>query len=216
MIHLTQIITASATAVFGITIIMNLVRKNRSLISFYVLDSVLVALVLTAMGLEEGAVGLIITGILTLVVKGIMAPIFLMRIVKKSGAHFSAATYLNMPMTLLVISSITVLIRQGIMPHLALSANPALLSLLFAGIFISFFFIVNRRGALTEIVGILALENSIVLMSAFLGVSHSVALELAIAFDAAVWIIVAWVFLNMIYAHYHDIENVSMAHLKED
>lgn len=215
MTHLASLIFIAATGVFAITLIMNLLRLNRTLIQAYTLESILVAFILIAMGYQEGAVGMIAAGFLTLAVKGIMAPWFLLRMIKRYESRFSVEPYLNLSMTLVVLSVIIISFRYIIQQSIHF-ANADLVSLLFAGVFTTLFFIVNHRGALSQIIGILALENTIVLLAAFLGIAHSVALELAIAFDIGVWTIIAIVFLSMLHRYFGSIENVTMTHLKEE
>lgn len=215
MSHLPTLIYLAAAAVFGITLVMNLLRLNRSLILAYTLESLCVAFILIAMGYQDNAVGMIAAGILTLAVKGIMAPAFLLRMIKRYESRFSVEPYLNLSMTLVVLSIIIISFRYIVMQSIHF-ANADLVALLFAGVFTTLFFIVNHRGALSQIIGILALENTIVLLAAFLGIVHSVALELAIAFDIAVWTVIAIVFLSMLHRYFGSIENVSMTHLKEE
>ena len=215
MHHLASLISIAATGVFAITLIMNLLRLNRTLVQTYTIESLLVAFILIAMGYQEGAVGMIVAGVLTLAVKGIMAPWFLQRMIKRYESRFSSEPYLNLSMTLVVLSVIIISFRYVIAQSIHF-ANVSLVSLLFAGVFTTFFFIVNRRGALSQIIGILALENTIVLVAAFLGIAHSVALEMAIAFDIGVWTIIAIAFLSMLHRYFGSIENVTMTHLKEE
>jgi hydrogenase-4 component E len=215
MPHLTTLISFAAMGVFGMTILINLLRLQRTIIQVYTLESLLVAFVLISMGYMDGAPGMIAAGILTLVVKAILAPWFLNRIVQRYKTHFSAKPYLNLSMTLLVLSFIIIAFRYVITASSSHIADPNLASLLFASVFLIFFFIVNHRGALSQIIGILAIENSIVLLAAFLGIVHSVALELAIAFDIGVWTIIAVAFLNMLYHHFGSVEHVILTHLKE-
>ena len=208
-------ILLASMAVFGVTLLMNIQRLNRSLIQAYTLESICVALILIAQGYEEHAMGMIAAGLLTLAVKGIMAPTFLFRMIKRYESRFSVEPYLNLSMTLVVLSVIIISFRYIVVQSIHFG-NTTILSLLFAGVFTTLFFIVNHRGALSQIIGILALENTIVLLAAFLGVAHSVALELAIAFDVGVWTVIAVIFLSMLHRYFGSIENVSMTHLKEE
>jgi hydrogenase-4 component E len=177
-------------------------------------QSLALTLALVAISASAGTPGLFGAALLTFLVKAVIAPVFLFRLVRKYEAHFSAASYLNTPLTLLVLMSITLFAYVLISPALG-GGN---IALLFASVFGTLFLMINRRGALAAVVGVLALENGIVLLAGALGVEHSFALEFAIAFDIAVWIAVAGGFLGMMYRQFGTIDDaaLSMTRLTED
>jgi hydrogenase-4 membrane subunit HyfE len=211
-------ITLLAGAMFAFALFMNLVRKNTSLVTFYLFQSLFAALALYSLGFARSEVGLLYAGMLTVIIKGIVAPVFLLNLVKKYGAHFSAGSYLNMPLSLLSLAATTFFAFSFVAPRLAVFNSQPSVPLLFAAIFATLFLMFNRRGALAAVVGILALENSIVLLSAFLGAQHTFALEFAIAFDIAVWIAIAVGFLTMMHRQFGEIDSatLTMTHLTEE
>jgi hydrogenase-4 component E len=209
-------LTLCAGLVFLLAILMNLVRKNTTLISLYLAQSLAVAFALTTLAGSEHAVGLFSAAVLTLIVKVAMAPAFLFRLIKKFSAHFSAASYLPVPLTLIALALITgfAYVISSSLTGLHHSAIPVL----FAAIFSAFFLMINRRGALSVVVGVLALENGVVLQAAMLGAAHTFALEFTIAFDIAVWIAIAYAFLAMLHREFGvaDADTRLMAHLTEE
>lgn len=211
-------LTMFAAAVFLPALAMNLVRKNTTLVVLYLLQSLAVAAALGLLAYQEGAVGLLYAALLTLVVKVVMAPAFLLHMIKKYSAHFSAASYLSLPLSLLSLAIITAFSYSFVFAAIHSLDSSSSVSLLIASIFCMLFLMINRRGALAEIVGILALENGVVLLAAFLGVEHSFALEFAIAFDIAAWIAIAVVFLGMMYRQFGAVDTATlrMTHLTED
>lgn len=200
MISPLEILTLCAGLVFLIALLMNLVRKNTTLITLYLLQSLAAVLALATLASAEGAVGLLYAALLTLAVKVIMAPWFLFRLIRRYSARFSAASYLSMPLTLIVLAASTgfAYIVSHSLPGEHASAVPVLLS----AIFCAFFLMVNRRGALAVVVGVLALENGVVLLAAMLGAAHTFALEFTVAFDIAVWVVIASVFLSMLHREF--------------
>lgn len=208
-------LAAFATAIFVLAITMNVIRKNRTLLFLYVVQSFVSAGALITLAYADGALGLMWAGVLTLLVKTIMAPVFLTRMISRYGANFSSASYVSTPLALLTLAATTGF-AYGFVARGALAEGPGV-PLLFAAVFASLFFLVNRRGALGQVIGILSLENAIVLVAAYIGLEHSIALELAIAFDIAVWILIAVGFLAMIYRQFgSDVGALAMTHLKED
>src|ERR1043166_9225952 len=174
-----------AALVFAFALGLNLTRKNTTLVWLYLLQSVVVTWALALLAYSEGATSLYLAALLTHLVKGIMAPVFLTRLIRRYSAHFSAASYLNTPHSLFALGVITAFSYTVIAPALSAVSSASAVPLLFASIFSTLFLMVNRRGALGEVIGVLALENSAVVLAAFLGIQHSFALEFAIAFDIA-------------------------------
>jgi hydrogenase-4 component E len=209
-------ITVCAGVVFLLALLLNLTRKNTTLIALYLAQSVVVAFAFAFLANSEGAAGLLYTALLTFAVKGVMAPIFLYRLVSRYSAHFSAAWYLSVPTTLVALAVITGF-SYTLFPHLGQSEQAAI-PLLFASIFSAFFLMVNRRGALSMVVGVLALENGIVLLATALGAAHTFALEFTVAFDIAVWVVIASVFLGMLHHEFGtpDTDTRLLRHLTEE
>lgn len=216
MIALSSLTFASAI-VFLLSLTMNLVRKNTTMLSLYSLQSFVCAAALMFLAYTEGNVGLLYSGILTLFVKGLMAPIFLSQMIRKYSAHFSAASYLSIPLTLIVLGATTAFAYAFVSPLLAPYGGTGI-RLLLAAVFASILLMINRRGVLGQIVAILALENAIVLLAAFMGIEHSFALEFAIAFDIAAWIAVATIFIGMMHRQFGhaDTDVRTMSRLTEE
>jgi|SRR3989344_1126729 len=194
-------LTLCAGIVFLLSLGMNLVRKNTTLMGLYILQSLTVALALLTQGLEEGASGLLFAALLTLIVKVFIAPAFLGRLIRTYSIHFSAASYLSTPLTLLALASITgfsYLVSSRLLGEGLSTSIP----LLFAGVFGAFFLMINRRGTLSIVLGVLSLENAVVLLATTLGTTHTFALEFTVSFDIAVWIVIASAFLGMLYREF--------------
>ena len=211
MMHLLPSLALFAAAVFATTLAMNLVRKNSTLVGLYLLQSLVLAIALVAISATTGAPGLLGAALLTFVVKAVVAPAFLLRMIRKYRARLSAASYLNIPLSLLALAGITTFAYTFISPSLAGHEGAASISLLFASIFGTLFLMSNRRGALATIVGVLSLENSVVLLAAIMGVEHSFALEFAITVDIALWVAVSAEFLAMMYRQFGEVDAAALA-----
>lgn len=207
-----------SAVVYLLALTMNLVRKNTTMLFLYAVQSFACAGALIVLAYAEGNAGLLLSGILTLLVKGLMAPAFLSSMIRKYSSHFSAASYLSIPLTLIMLAATTVFAYAFVSPALGHYAASSGIPLLLGAVFASLFLMINRRGVLGQIVAILALENAIVLLAAFLGLQHSFALEFAIAFDIAAWTAIATVFLGMMHRQFGqaDTDVRMMSHLTEE
>jgi len=68
---------------------------------------------------------------------------------------------------------------------------------------------------LSQIIGILSFENSIVVFAVFANLEQSAALQLGIVFDIFIWIMIASVFISMLYKHFGTLNVSSMKNLKD-
>lgn len=211
------IIQICAVTLFLCTVGLHLTKKNGAEIALYGLQSAaIVALMASSIG---GDASILLLGVaaVMLIVKVILAPAFFLRLIRRHKIKFSASTYLHTPMTLAIIALIVAIAYSGIFAPLTniVPSNQTYLALALASMLTSIFLMINRRGAMTQMVGILSLENSIVAFSVLAGLEQSPALQLGIMFDIFVWMVIANVFLSMIYRHFGTLDVNMMKHLKD-
>ncbi len=186
--------------IFATAVFMHLTKKNSSAIRLYIAQSAAVSLLLLLPAVEESSKLLVIAIASTIAVKLFIAPYFFFGLIRKHRLKFSVSTYLNTPITLLVIAILVALTRTEVflpLGHLAPDGNNLLL-LDVATIMISLFLIINRKGALSQMLGILSLENGIVSFAVSAGLEQNPGLQLGITFNILIWIIIATVFISMI------------------
>lgn len=203
--------------VFVSIISMHAARKNSSIVFLYVLQSSAITLLLFIPSYKASSTSLMFVTLLTFVVKVVMTSYFFSQLIKSHRLTFSVSTYLSMPVTLIVISLLTVITFSRVFEPLT-SLSPEsknTLALSLASIFISLFLIINRKGALSQMIGILSLENGIVCFATFAGLEQTPGLQLGVIFDIFVWVITATVFISMIYRHFGSLDVSAMRTLKE-
>jgi len=203
---------------FFLTIIfLHIAKKNFGAAITYGLQSFIIVLLLFNSYLVTGSVYFLLIAILGLVVKVILAPIFFIQLIKKHQLRFLVSTYLNTPLTLIVVAGLAAFAHTSIFTALVtiVPAHQELLSLALGSIFISLFLVINRKGALSQIIGVLTLENSIVAFGLFSVVDQSLILQIGIIFSISIWIVIATAFISMIYKHFGSLNVTEMKHLKE-
>lgn len=205
------------TFFFLAVISLHLVRKNFSAAFIYGVQSLIVVAVLVGYFWETGAANLLLVALLTLAVKVVLAPMFMVRLVEKHELKFSASSYLNTPLTLIVIAALTALFNSDQFSPITniVPDHKKLLVLAMSSMFISLFVIINRKGALSQIVGILSLENSIVMFGIFANLEQSFGLQVGIVFDIFIFLVIAIVFMSMIYKHFGTLDISEMKNLKD-
>ncbi len=199
------------------SIFMHLVRKNSSIVVLYMVQSFLVVLLLVLSSIHRLSAALLAVIVLTFLVKVVIAPVFFFGLIKKNRLKFSVSTYLNVPVTLVVLTALVAVAHSHFFTSFTaiITRGPDTLFLCIASILISFFLIINRKGALSQMIGVLSLENSIVAFASMAGLEQTPGLQLGIVFDILVWTVIAVVFVSMIYRQYGSLDVTAMRHLKE-
>ena len=212
-----QTLLLFATVIFAAAVFLHLTKKNTSAVRLYMVQSTAIAVLLIMSSFDRLTPLLVIAITATIVVKIIIAPYFFYGLIRKHGLKFSVSTYLNMPLALLVIAAMLALTQSDLFSPLAVLAasDERLLRLAFAAILISLFLSINRRGALSQVLGILSLENGIVAFALFSGLEQSPGFQLGITFNIFIWVVIATVFASMIFSKFGSLDVTAMTKLKD-
>ena len=205
MMHLSSTIQLLCASLIGVSVIwMQLVKKNTTLVQAYVLQSVGLIVLLGMEVYSQMSMGLLLVTVAMFVIKVIVAPTLFTRLIHTSHQNLSATTYLNIPMTLVVLLGLVAFAQSDILaPIFPLIAQTSPLRMILIGaILMSMFLIINRKGALSQIIGVLSLENAVFTFGIFLSVKELPALEMGILFDVFFWIVISSIFANMIYRNF--------------
>lgn len=212
-----QILFILEVLIFLSVVFLQMVKESKSVVFLYACQSLTVAAMLVIFSYQESSWGLLITAAVMLLVKVVVAPIFFNRLIESQKIKFSTSTYLNTPLTLLVIMFIMMLVNSSVFVPLVSLAyeTQQVVSVALSTILASLFLTINRRGALSQIIGILSLENSIVSFASLIGLKQTIGLELGIIFDIFVWIVIAAVFMSMMYKHFGSLNITEIKTLKD-
>jgi hydrogenase-4 membrane subunit HyfE len=153
----------------------------------------------------------------SIVVKIILAPYFFTRLVRTHNVRFASESYLSGPIVLLCIAILGTITKANFFQDLAMLATirEEYLVVAFWSILVSIFLVINRKGILPQILGILSLENSIIAFALFAGLEQSAGLQFGITFDILIWIIVAALFTGIIYRKFGSLDVNKMNELTE-
>lgn len=203
--------------IFLSVVLLHIIKKNSSAIRLYAFQSLAVTLVLITSYFETGLTAVLVVATIVFVVKVVIAPTFFFRLIRRHEVKFSGSTYLNTPVSLIGVAILTSFTRSEVFnPLRAINPiNAEVITLATAVMLVSFFLIINRRGAISQMIGILSLENGIVAFAVFSGLEQSPTLQIGILFDIIVWIIIASIFASMIYKHFGSLDVSGMSSLTE-
>lgn len=185
-------------------------------IRLYGLQSLLLALVAATMAISESRHELLATAALTVVLKTILIPWFLMRTVDRIGIHREIEPFLNVPVSLLICLGLTVVGyrvstgfeegTQQVTHHLIGVA----LSLLLIGLFL----MVTRKKAITQILAFLTVENAVFLVAVGVTTGMPLIVEFGIAFDVMLAVLVLGVLVRRIVGRFESMDVSRLSNLK--
>jgi hydrogenase-4 component E len=168
-------------------------------------QSILLASIAGTIGWYNSAPHLYVAALLTLVLKGIFLPRLLERIVERNGIRQEIQPLLNVPISVVISGGLTLVgytVAESFhRPEGAVSAGTLgrnTLAVAISLFLIGFFMMVNRRKALTQILGLLSLENGLFLAAISLTYGMPLIVELGVFFDIVVAVMVLGVLVSRI------------------
>jgi len=201
----------------GLTILVIVRPRLEGQVSAFGLQSFVLALLSALIAIHSGSLELFGVGIVLVVVKVILIPRVLNRAVAKIGLARVAAPYLSTSAALLICALLTI-IAFYVMTPIA-SSNPLptadAMPLAFAGVLIGFFIMVNRRRAVTQILGFLMLENGIFLLALLATYGVPFIVEMGVFLDVLVAVLIMEVFIYRIKDNFDSIDVGQLGKLKE-
>jgi hydrogenase-4 component E len=185
-------------------------------IRLYRVQSLLLAVVAAAMAISDSRPHLFVMTGLTLVLKGVLIPWFLMRVVDRIGILREIEPFLNVPASLLVSVGLTVVGYQvstgfpegveGVTHHVV----GAGLSLLLIGLFL----MITRRKAVTQILALLTVENAVFLVAVGVTSGMPLVVELGMSFDVMLAVLVLGILVHRIVDRFESMDVSRLSNLK--
>ena len=214
---LPKIVNLLSFVALGLTILLIVQARLERQVRVFGLQSFVLALLSTLIALYTGSLQLLSVGIALLVVKVLIIPRVLNRAVAKIGIVRVAAPYLGAVPTLIICALLTIVAFYVMAPIAASNPLPTgdAMPLAFAGVLIGFFIMVNRRRAVTQILGFLVLENGIFLFALLATYGVPFIVEMGVFLDVLVAVLIMEVFVYHIKDNFDSIDVGELGKLKE-
>jgi len=183
-------------------------------IRLYALQSMLLGGVAIVMGLTDHRWHLLAGAALTIGLKGVGIPWFLMRVIDRIGIRREIEPILNVPASLLICLGLTVVgyrVSTGLADGAEGAAHHVIgvsLSMLLMGLFL----MVTRRKAVTQILALLTVENAVFLVALGATTGMPLIVELGISFDVIVAVLILGVLVHRIVDRF---ESMDVSHLSK-
>ena len=167
-----------------------------ALINIFALQAVALVLAVFWQGYIQNASSLFITAFIALIVKAVIIPIALRRVVVRLGVHRAIETVVGIGPTMLAgmgLVALSMVVMLGVTPEadpLAREDMALALSVILLGLLI----MVTRRNAVTQVIGFMSIENGLILAAAGAR-GMPLIVEISVAFSILVAFIVIGIFL---------------------
>ena len=174
---------------------MNAFKRLESCVKIYTLNSLLLSSLIAIVALMVGEPHLYAASAATLLGKGILIPMFLRRVVRQMKVTHDVEPYINNALSLaisgILVAVVYASLRQGIFVS-GFSKNVLQISI--AVILIGLFVMITRRKAITQVIGLLFMENGLFLAGFSLTYGMPIIIELGVLFDMLMGVIILGIF----------------------
>jgi hydrogenase-4 component E len=173
--------------------VMTLWRRSvRAIVTMLRLQGFSLALVAGVLAAHEHDAGLAVTALLVLAVKGFVVPGLLRRVVREDPGSRETSPLVNVPASLVFAAVLIVLsyVVSANITALAPSAATRLVPIGIATVLVGYFMLVTRRRAVSQIVGLLLVDNGIALVTFLLTAGVPLVVELGAALDVLLVVVV--------------------------
>lgn len=214
---LAKIVNLLSFVALGLTILLIVRTRLEGQVRVFGLQSLVLALLSMLIALYTGSLELFGVGVALLVVKSVIIPRVLNRAVAKIGIVRTVAPYLGTAPALMICALLTIVAFYVMTPIAASNPLPTAdaMPLAFAGALIGFFIMVNRRRAVTQILGFLMLENGIFLLALLATYGVPFIVEMGVFLDVLVAVLIMEVFVYHIKDNFDSIDVGELGRLKE-
>jgi hydrogenase-4 component E len=185
-------------------------------IRLYGLQSLLLGLAATTIAVSEPRHELFVTAGMTIVLKGILIPWFLMRTVDRIGIHREIEPFLNVPASLLVCLGLTVVgyrVSTGFAEG-ARGVSHHLIGVALSMLMIGLFLMVTRKKAITQILALLTVENAVFLAAVGVTSGMPLIVELGISFDVILAVLILGILVHRIVDRFESMDVSRLSKLK--
>jgi hydrogenase-4 component E len=200
-----------------------LVVSSRSLVFYirlFALQSFFLGVVALLVVLGYGETHILIAAVLTIAIKAIAIPFVLSRVIERIHVRKEVDFSINIPASLLLCGGMVILADS--VAHSILDAQRAdapavsrVLSVSIAMMLIGLFIMMTRKKAITQIVGLLTMENGVFLSGLSITYGMPLIVEVGIFFDILVAVLILGVFIFRINKTFESISIDSLRSLRE-
>jgi hydrogenase-4 component E len=213
-----QLINLCASVILLLAFAMLAQRRVLQLINLFALQGLTLFLSTLVVAVKTGQPHLYYSAGLTLLLKALLLPWILHRLVRKLRIKGEVEPLINIPTTMLVGVALVMLAFNVALPisQLASTIARGTLGIALAVVMLAFLMMITRKKAITQVVGFLSMENGLFLAATSATYGMPMVVELGIALDVLVGVIILGVFFFQIRDQFDSLDIHHMERLKDN
>jgi len=217
-----QLIDGLAALTLLISFALLAQHRMLSVLHWFAFQGVLLAVTAALVAYSSGEHELYISAIMTFLLKGLLLPWMLWRVIRSLHVHREVEPLMNNGITMVIAVMVTLFAFHVIQPIQVTSELMTRNSIAIATacVLLSMLMMIKRKKAITQVIGFLAVENS--LFFAAIGATNGMPLvvEIGIAFDVLIAALIFGLFFFQIRTTFDSMEvdtmNASLIHKDDD
>lgn len=189
---------------------------SRTQIRLYALQSLAVTALAAYVAGERHIPGLYVIAGITLVVKVVVIPAFVVRLLRDARVELVASHRLGVATMVLIAIGVTVfgIFTAGTIVIHSQSLPSSAFGLAIAAVLVSFLLVVFRSDVVSQAVGFFSLENAVSLASLVVAAGLPLIVEVAFFFDLLIAVVVFGVLMRVHHGHSHDLSTSGLNRLR--
>jgi hydrogenase-4 component E len=213
-----QLINLCAALLLLISFAMLAQRRVLSLIDLFAAQGLALAISTAIVGWGTAQPHLYWSAGLTLVLKVLLLPFLLYRLIRRLDVRWDVEPLINIPTTMLVGIVLVVFAFNLAAPisSLASTVTRSTLGIALASVMLSFLMMITRRKAIPQVIGFLAMENGLFFAATSATYGMPMVVELGIALDVLVGMLILGVFFFQIREQFDSLDLKHLEKLRED
>jgi len=213
-----QLINLLAALLLLIAFAMLTQRRILSLINLFALQGFVLALSTFVVAWSTSQYHLYYSAGLTLLLKVLVLPWLLHRLIRKLNVKWDVETLINIPATMLFGIALVIFAFNLAAPisQLAEGLTRGLIGIALASVLISLLMMLTRRKAVSQVVAFLSLENGLFFAATSATQGMPLVVELGIALDVLVATFIFGIFFFQIRETFDSLDITHMEKLKDD
>ncbi len=195
-----QLINLLASLMLLLAFAMLAQRRILSLIHLFALQGAVLTLNTVVVALSTAQAHLLYSAALTLILKVIVLPWILHRLIVRLNIRWDVETMINIPTIMLVGILLVILAFNLALPisQLAGTITRATIGIAMASVLLSMLMMITRRKAVPQVIGFLAMENGLFFAATSATYGMPMVVELGIALDVLVGTFIFGIFFFQI------------------
>lgn len=215
---LTQFVNLLGAVLLMLAFAMTAQRRILSLIYLFTLQGATLVLSTAVVGYVTNQPHLYLSAAVTGVLKVVLIPWLLHRVVDRLGIRSEVETLINIPTTMLIGIGVVIFSFNLAKPIAQLSTTLAggTLGIALASVLLSFLMMITRAKAVPQVVGFLAMENGLFFAATSATYGMPMVVELGIALDVLIGVLILGVFMFQIREQFDSLDIRHLETLKDD